>query len=48
MREAVKTDPSRAQFYVDLARALMQKPDGARDAQEALTTAIRTMGESPG
>ncbi len=47
MREAVKADPSRAQAYVDLARALMQKPDGARDAQEALTTAIRTMGESP-
>ena len=47
MREAVKADPSRAQAYVDLARALMQKPEGARDAQEALTTAIRTMGESP-
>jgi len=47
MREAVKADPSRAQAYVDLARALMQKPDGARDAEEALTTAIRTMGESP-
>ena len=47
MREAVKTDPSRAQAYVDLAQALIQKPEGARDAQEALTTAIRTMGESP-
>jgi cellulose synthase operon protein C len=47
MREAVKADPSRAQAYVELARALMQKPDGARDAQEALSTAIRTMGESP-
>lgn len=47
MREAVKADPSRAQAYVELARALMQKPEGARDAQEALTTAIRTMGESP-
>ena len=47
MREAVKADPSRAQAYVDLARALMQKPEGARDAQEALSTAIRTMGESP-
>jgi Tfp pilus assembly protein PilF len=47
MREAVKVDPSRAQAYVDLARALMQKPEGARDAQEALATAIRTMGESP-
>ncbi len=47
MREAVKADPSRAQAYVDLARALMQKPEGATAAQEALTTAIRTMGESP-
>jgi cellulose synthase operon protein C len=43
----VKADPSRAQAYVELAQALMQKPDGARDAQEALSTAIRTMGESP-
>jgi tetratricopeptide (TPR) repeat protein len=49
MREAVKTDPSRAQAYVDLAQALIQKPDGARDAQEALTTAIPTMdaGQRP-
>ncbi|HEY3586950.1 MAG TPA: tetratricopeptide repeat protein, partial [Myxococcaceae bacterium] len=46
MREAVKADPSRAQAYVDLARALMQKPEGATAAQEALVTAIRTMGES--
>src|SRR6185295_7702734 len=35
------------QAYVDLARALMQKPEGATAAQEALVTAIRTMGESP-
>jgi Tfp pilus assembly protein PilF len=47
MREAVKADPSRAQAYVELARALMHKPDGAREAQDALSTAIRTMGESP-
>jgi len=47
MREAVKADPSRAQAYVDLARALMQKPEGSTAAQEALVTAIRTMGESP-
>ncbi|HVP62246.1 MAG TPA: tetratricopeptide repeat protein [Myxococcaceae bacterium] len=47
MREAVKADPSRAQAYVDLARALMQTPEGAGAAEEALTTAIRTMGESP-
>jgi len=47
MREAVKMDPTRAQFYVDLARALMLKPDGAREAQDALTTAIRTLPDSP-
>jgi tetratricopeptide (TPR) repeat protein len=47
MREAVKMDPTRSQFYVDLARALMLKPDGAREAQDALTTAIRTLPDSP-
>jgi tetratricopeptide (TPR) repeat protein len=47
MREAVKVDPTRAQFYVDLARALMLKPEGAREAQDALTTAIRTLPDSP-
>jgi cellulose synthase operon protein C len=47
MREAVKLDPTRAQFYVDLARALMLKPEGAREAQDALTTAIRTLPDSP-
>src|SRR5208283_1727052 len=47
MREAVKMDPTRAQFYVDLARALMLKPDGAREAQDALVTAIRTLPDSP-
>jgi cellulose synthase operon protein C len=47
MREAVKMDPTRAQFYVDLARALMLKPEGAREAQDALVTAIRTLPDSP-
>jgi cellulose synthase operon protein C len=47
MREAVKMDPTRSQFYVDLARALMLKPEGAREAQDALTTAIRTLPDSP-
>jgi cellulose synthase operon protein C len=47
MREAVKMDPTRAQFYVDLARALMLKPDGAREAQDALSNAIRTLPDSP-
>jgi len=47
MREAVKMDPTRSQFYVELARALMLKPEGAREAQDALATAIRTLPDSP-
>ncbi|MBX5484192.1 MAG: tetratricopeptide repeat protein, partial [Myxococcaceae bacterium] len=47
IRTAVKMDPTRAQFYVELARALMAKKGGEKEAQEALETAIRTMGNSP-
>ena len=47
LREAIKVDPSRAQFYVELARALLQKPGGAQSAQQALITALRVMGDSP-
>jgi tetratricopeptide (TPR) repeat protein len=47
MREAVKMDPTRSQFYVELARALMLKPEGGREAQDALVTAIRTLPDSP-
>lgn len=47
VREAIKQDPTRAQFYVELARALMSKPGGEKEAIEALQTAVKTMGESP-
>ena len=47
IRAAIKMDPSRAQFYVELARALMARQGGEKEAQEALITAIRTMGKSP-
>ncbi len=46
-RQAVKTDPTRVLYYVELAKALMQKPGGSKEAQDVLTTAIRTLGESP-
>ncbi|MBM7117989.1 tetratricopeptide repeat protein [Archangium primigenium] len=47
IRKAVKMDATRAQFYVELAKALMGKPGGEKEASEALVTAIKTMGDSP-
>ena len=47
MRLAIKMDPTRAHFYVELARALMQKPGGEKDAQEALVNALKTVHDSP-
>ncbi|HLL53191.1 MAG TPA: tetratricopeptide repeat protein, partial [Myxococcaceae bacterium] len=47
IREAIKMDGSRAHFYAELARVLMQKPGGEKDARDALLTAIKTMGQSP-
>jgi Tfp pilus assembly protein PilF len=47
IRKAVKMDGTRAQFYVELAKALMGKPGGEKEASEALVTAIKTMGDSP-
>jgi tetratricopeptide (TPR) repeat protein len=47
MRLAIKMDPTRAHFYVELARALMQKPGGEKDAQEALVNALKTVRDSP-
>lgn len=47
IRSAIKMDATRAQFYVELARALMAKKGGEKEAQEALTRAIKTMGNSP-
>jgi tetratricopeptide (TPR) repeat protein len=40
-------DGTRAQFHVELAKALMRKPGGEKEASEALVTAIKTMGDSP-
>lgn len=47
IRKAIQMDATRAQFYVELARALMKKKGGEKEAAEALTTAIKTMGNSP-
>ncbi|RKH00063.1 hypothetical protein D7X74_38885 [Corallococcus sp. CA047B] len=47
IRKAIKVDASRAQFHVELAKALMGKPGGEKEASEALTTALKTMGDSP-
>jgi cellulose synthase operon protein C len=47
IREAIKMDSSRAQLYVELAKALMAKQGGEKEAAEALTTALKTMGDSP-
>jgi tetratricopeptide (TPR) repeat protein len=47
IREAIKMDNTRAQLYVELAKALMAKQGGEKEAAEALTTALKTMGDSP-
>ncbi len=47
IRKAIQMDSTRAQFHVELARALMAKQGGEKEAAEALTTALKTMGESP-
>ncbi|WP_338279913.1 tetratricopeptide repeat protein [Corallococcus caeni] len=47
IRKAIRVDGSRAQFHVELAKALMGKPGGEKEASEALVTALKTMGESP-
>ncbi len=47
IRNAIKLDGSRAQFYVELARALMARKGGEKEAEAALETAVKTMGNSP-
>lgn len=42
IREAIRIDEKRASFYVDLSRALLAKPGGAREAVSALQTALET------
>jgi tetratricopeptide (TPR) repeat protein len=46
-RQAIKMDSTRAHFYVELARALMLKPGGEKEAQEALVTALKNVQNSP-
>ncbi len=47
IRKAIKMDGTRAQFHVELAKALMGKPGGEKEASEALVTALKVMGDSP-
>jgi cellulose synthase operon protein C len=47
IRTAIKMDPTRAQFYVELARALMTRRGGEKEAEQSLVTALKTMGHSP-
>ncbi|MFP2931178.1 tetratricopeptide repeat protein, partial [Pyxidicoccus sp. 3LG] len=47
IRKAIRMDASRAQFHVELARALMGKQGGEKEAADALVTALKTMGDSP-
>ncbi|TQF15603.1 tetratricopeptide repeat protein [Myxococcus llanfairpwllgwyngyllgogerychwyrndrobwllllantysiliogogogochensis] len=47
IRKAIRVDSSRAQFHVELAKALMGKQGGEKEAAEALQTALKTMGDSP-
>ncbi|HEY3449080.1 MAG TPA: tetratricopeptide repeat protein [Myxococcales bacterium] len=47
IREALKLDPRRASFQAELAKALMAKPGGAKEAVTAMQQAVKNMGESP-
>jgi tetratricopeptide (TPR) repeat protein len=47
IRRAIQLDGSRAQYHVELARALMGKPGGEAEAVQALNTALKSMGNSP-
>ncbi len=47
IREAISMDGTRALYYAELARALMRKDGGEKQAADELNTAIRTLGESP-
>lgn len=47
VREALKLDSKRAQFYAELAKLLISKQGGAIEAVKAMQTALKSMGESP-
>jgi tetratricopeptide (TPR) repeat protein len=47
-RRAIQTDPTRAHFYVELAKALLSKKEGGeKEAQEALASALKVVQDSP-
>jgi tetratricopeptide (TPR) repeat protein len=47
IRRAVKMDGSRIHFHVELARALLARPGAEQAAVDALTSALKTAGDSP-
>ena len=47
IRQAIRMDSTRAHFYVELARAMMLKPGGEKEAQEALISALKNVHDSP-
>jgi len=47
LKKAIAMDDSRAQFHVELAKDLMEKPGGESEAKDALLAAVRVMGDSP-
>jgi tetratricopeptide (TPR) repeat protein len=47
IKAAIKMDGSRANFYVELAKALLKKDGGGKEATDALNDAIKRMGDSP-
>ncbi|AKU90287.1 tetratricopeptide repeat protein [Vulgatibacter incomptus] len=46
IRRAIEIEPRRASFYVDLSRALLAKPGGAKEAVTALEKALATFPDS--
>ncbi len=47
IRQALKLEPKRAGFYVELARALLHKEGGAREAESSMEEALKSMPGSP-
>lgn len=47
IRKAIQLDASRAHYHVELARALMKKAGGEKEAEEALRRALGMIPESP-
>ena len=47
IREAIKRDPRRASFYVELAKVLIAKPGGAKEAVSSMEQALKSMPGSP-